>query len=123
MDPENKKPDPFDDPWLDNSGETLPDEMPEPGQGRPDFIKPHHVGKQTQGKMKLLGVSSQTSEYSDVILRVEFKGKEYALGLKLFSADYKALKVRFGNKRADWTGELRYRVMRYKDSEGYVSVR
>lgn len=110
------------DPWEDEL-EHNPDEMPDEGGTRPDFIKPFHVGKVTKGTMELIGVSDETSEYSDVILRVEFKGTEYALGLKLFSQDYIALKKRFGKKKSDWHGQLRYRVMKYKDSDGYVSVR
>jgi hypothetical protein len=114
--------DPWDD-WDNEEGAATPsDEMPEEGGMRPDFLKPMHLGKAQKGFLKLIGVSEETSEYSDVILRVEFMGKEFAIGLKLFSPDYSALKAHFGKKKADWHGQLAYKVVKYKDTS-YVSVR
>lgn len=113
--------DPWKDPWDDEEG-TPSDEMPEEGGEKPDFLKPHHLGKKTKGTLELIGVSDETSEFSDVILHVKLMGKIFAIGLKVFSQDYIALKKRFGKKKADWRGELAYRVVKYKDTS-YVSIR
>jgi hypothetical protein len=126
--PKNKPDDPFEDDW----GETMPDSSEGPSEEMPDapskeyydFFKPHIVGKQMGGKIELVRVLPETSEYSDVILLVKFNGKSFRLGLKFFSKEYKALKKRFGAKRSDWHGELRYRVMPHKGNpHGFIAVR
>jgi len=115
--------DPWNDPWDDEEGSpTASDEMPEGGEEKPEWLKPFHVGKKQKGTMELLGVSNETSEYSDVVLHVKFNGVVYALGLKLFSPDYKACLKFYGKKKADWHGPLAYRVTKYKDTS-YVSIR
>jgi hypothetical protein len=122
-----KHDDPFDDEDWGPSGETMPDSdtMPEPSaETKPPFIKPHHVGKAVMGTMKLLRVTSEVTEYSDVVLLVEYRGKQFRLGLKLYSDDYKKLKERFGPKKEKWSGELRYKVMPHGGREaGYIAVR
>jgi hypothetical protein len=120
--------DPFkDDDWgmPDSTTQTESDEMPEgSAEDKPSFIKPHHVGKQTTGTMELIRVTSETSDYSDVIFVVKFRGKLFRHGLKLFSPDYKALLTRFGKKREDWHGELRYKVMPHKGNPlGFIAIR
>lgn len=121
--------DPFaDDDWgmPDAQGQVAEtDEMPEASsEDRPPFIRPHHVGKQTTGTMELIKVTSETSDYSDVIFLVRFRGKIFRHGLKLFSPDYKSLSVRFGKKRSEWHGELRYKVMPHRGNPlGFIAIR
>jgi hypothetical protein len=110
------------------SGDMLdPDEidgMPEPdsGDGRPLFLKPHHLGNKKKGRLTLLGVSDETSDYSDVILRVELNKKEYAIGLKFYSEDYQACFKKYGKKKDAWKGQMEYSVRPYKGNS-FVSVR
>jgi len=97
---------------------TLP-----PAGERPRFIKPHDVGKVgTTGTLELIRVTPETSDYSDVILAVSFKGRDFRLGLRTFSNEYQSLSGKFGTKRSDWHGTLRFKVV---DNNGkpYVSVR
>jgi hypothetical protein len=121
--------DPFvDDEWgmpdeqtQDSSTAEMPDEAKEE---RPPFLKPHHVGNALTGTLELVRVTSETSDFSDVILLVSLRGKNFRLGMKLFAADYKALLQRFGKKRSDWHGPLRYKVMPHRGNpKGYIAVR
>jgi hypothetical protein len=119
--------DPFEDDWGMPEAQTqaASDEMPEAsGDEKPPFLKPHHVGTASTGTLELLSVTSETSDYSDVIFLVKFRDKKFRLGMKLFAADYKALQKRFGNKKADWHGQLRYKVMPHRGNpQGYIAVR
>ena len=124
----NKPSDPFDDDWGMPEGQEHPatDEMPEAGgDDRSPFIKPRHVGNARTGTLELVRVTDRTSEYSDVILLVKFRGREFSLGLKLFSEDYKRLKAKFGPKKSDWAGKkLQYKVMAHgRNSDGYIGIR
>jgi hypothetical protein len=126
--PRNKPDDPFDDAdWGPQEGSSeMPDEMPGAStEERPPYLKPHHLAKAVErGSMQLIRVTGETSEYSDVVLLVELGGKQYRLGMKLFSDDYKALSKRFGKKRSDWKGELRFKVMPHKGNpRGFIAVR
>jgi hypothetical protein len=125
--PRAKADDPFDDDWgMPDGGESAAsDEMPDaPATDRLDYLKPHHLGKQTTGTMELIGVTGLTTEYSDVVFHVKVGGKDFHLGMKFFSKDYVALKKRFGNKKSDWKGQLRFKVMPHKGNpRGYVAVR
>lgn len=119
-----------DDPFNDDDfgmpeATSTSDEMPEASsEDRPSFIKPHHVGKALSGQMELLRVMSETTDFSDVVLLVKFREKNFRLGLRTFSADYMALTKRFGKKKLDWHGPLRYKVMPHKGNpQGYVAIR
>lgn len=121
------KDDPFtEDDWGMPATQDGPtDEMPGPSsEERPPFLKPHHVGNAVSGTLELVHVTGETSEFSDVILLVKVRGKLFRLGMRTFSDEYKALSKRFGKKRADWHGELRYRLLPHKGNpHGYVAVR
>ncbi len=120
--------DPFqEDDWgmpeeqTQDSSLEMPDESKEE---RPPFLKPHHVGNALTGTLDLVRVTSETSDFSDVILLVTLRGKNFRLGMKLFAADYKALLQRFGKKKSDWHGQLRYKVMPHRGNpKGYIAVR
>lgn len=106
---------------FDTKGET--EEMPNADNSRPAFLKPWHV-KAISGTLQLIEVSRDTTEFSDVVLIVAVGTRRFRLGLRTFSEEYNALKRRFGNKRSDWHGELRYRILPHKgEKAGYVSVR
>jgi hypothetical protein len=121
-----KNDDPFEDDWgmPEGSATATEGEMPSSTAGeRPRFIKPHDVGRVgTTGTLELIRVTTETSEYSDVILAVQYKGRDFRLGLRTFSTEYESLATKFGKKRADWHGTLRFKVV---DNNGkpYVSVR
>jgi hypothetical protein len=125
--PKSRPDDPFEDDWgmPDAPAGESSDEMPqESSEERPPFLKPHHVGSQKTGTMELVRVTAETSDYSDVIFLVSVRGKQFRLGMRLFSPDYKALKKKFGAKRSDWHGSLKYKVLPHKGNpDGYVSVR
>ncbi len=120
-----------DDPFGDDFGmpeETMApesEEMPqESAEERLPFLKPHHVGNAKTGTLELVRVTSETSDYSDVIFLVKLGTRSFRLGMKLFAKDYVALKKRFGSKRSDWHGQLRYKVMPHKGNpSGYIAVR
>lgn len=118
--------DPFGDDWgmPDSSMATEMPEMPESTAGeKPLFLKPQHVGKVgTTGTVELVRVTSETSDYSDIILLVSFRGKNFRLGMRTFSEEYQSLLGKFGKKRADWKGQLRFKVV---DNNGkpFVAVR
>lgn len=119
--------DPFsDDDWgmPDAQSHVESGAMPEASKEEyAPFLKPHHL-KIKQGTMQLVGVSTEATEYSDVCLLVELNGRKFRIGQKLFAPDYKALLARFGTKKADWHGELRYKVMPHKGNpDGYIAVR
>lgn len=122
-----KHDDPFDDDDWGPSSETMPasDTMPAAStESRPPWIKPFHVGKQVMGTMKLIGVSPEVTEFSDVVLLVEFRGTRFRLGLKTYSIEYQKLLTRFGGKKDKWAGELRYKIMPHGGRDaGYVAVR
>jgi hypothetical protein len=105
-------------------------EMPDaPTEERPQFLKPAHVmgkdGKDAMGYAKLVRVTSETSEMSDVVLLVEVKGKHYRVGLKIYAEAYKAMLLKFGKSRKDWSDkELVYKVMPHGGKEfGFVDFR
>lgn len=121
--------DPFnDDDWGGNSdvpdagtSENVPDA---PLEDRPQYIKPSHVGKAKTGTFELVKFTTETTEYSDVILLLQYRGRFFKLGMKVFSDDYKRLQKRFGKKRADWHGPLQYKVMPHKGNpNGYIAVK
>lgn len=125
----NMTSDPFDDDdWGTSESEHAPesDEAPSSAsEERPPYLKPHHFPKSVEkGTIELIKFTSETTEYSDVVFLVKHNGKMYRLGMKLFAADYKALEARFGKKKSDWKGTLRFRIMPHKGNpRGYVAVR
>jgi len=123
--PRNKPDDPFtdDDFGLPGGESTTSDEMPDADSDeRPDFLKPYHL-KVKQGTCVLIGTTGAT-DYSDVVLLLEVAGRRFRLGLKTFDPGYKALLAKFGKKRSDWKGTLRYKVMPHKGRpDGYVAIR
>jgi hypothetical protein len=118
--------DPFDDDWGLDDTTTTPGggEMPaSTARSRAPFIKPHDIGAiGSKGTLELIRVTGETSDYSDVILAIQYNGKDFRLGLRTFSTEYESLSKKFGTKRADWHGTLRFKVV---DNNGkpYVSVR
>ena len=112
--------------WGDGAsgGPAESGEMPEPSsEEKPPFLKPYHL-TQDRGKLELVRVTRETSEYSDVVLLVTVNGKHYRLGLKLFSEDYKSLSKRYGKNKADWHGDIQFKVMPHKGNpRGYVAIR
>src|SRR5271170_2933257 len=89
-----KHDDPFNDEEWGPTGETMPasDTMPAAStENRPPWMKPFHVGPQTMGTMQLLHVTAEVTEFSDVVLLVEYRKKQFRIGLKLYAEDYKKL--------------------------------
>lgn len=117
--------DPFEDDWGPTEGTATPtDEMPEASVDpeRAPFLKPFHL-QSREGTLELLSVSGAT-EYSDAILHVQVGNKSFRIGLKNFDPSYVALRRKFGAKKADWKGTLRYRIMPHKGrADGFVAVR
>jgi len=118
--------DPFtDDDWgMPEGTSTQSDEMPEPvvDPERTPFLKPYHL-QTYQGTLELVSVSGAT-EYSDAVLHVKVGGKSFRLGLKNFDPSYVALRKKFGSKKSDWHGMLRYKIMPHKGRpDGFVAVR
>jgi len=117
--------DPFDDDWgLDGEPAAVTGDMPAPNTAtRAPFIKPYDVGGvNTKGTLELVRVTGETTDYSDVILAITHNGKEYRLGMRTFSKEYQSLAAKFGTKRADWHGTLRFKVVE-NNGKPYVSVR
>lgn len=124
-DPSNDAPFPNDDWGEPMEYQTGPDDsMPETGDDTYlKYLKPYHL-KQMRGTLELVEVSTESSEYSDVILIVKAGTRSFRLGLRTFSDEYKALKKRFGHKRSDWHGQLQYRILPHKGNpRGFVAVR
>lgn len=124
--PRGKPDDPFkDDDWgMPGDAQETTEEMPEASVDptRTPFLKPFHL-KEREGRIELMGASGGT-EYSDVVLHVQVGKKQFRLGLRTFDPGYLALRAKFGGKREDWHGTLRYRVMPHKGrADGYVAIR
>jgi len=125
----NRPDDPFEDDWGPGSDAAEPasDEMPEASTDteRTPFLKPFHLLPQREGTLELESVSGST-EYSDVVLHVRAGARktQFRIGLKNFDPSYKSLLKKFGKKRGDWHGTLRYRIMPHKGRpDGFVAVR
>jgi len=100
------------------------DEVPEAqiDPSRSPFLKPYHL-KKDQGTLELVSVGPST-EYSDIVLHVKVDGTAYRMGLRNFDPGFVALRKKFGAKKSDWHGTLRYRVMPHKgNTRGFVAVR
>lgn len=124
--PRNKPDDPFqEDDWgMPGATASEPDEMPEASvdPDRALFLKPYHLNAR-EGTLELVSASGGT-EYSDVVLHVKLGTRAFRIGLRTFDPGYLACKKKFGAKRADWHGTLRYRVMPHKGrTDGYVAIR
>jgi len=120
-----RKDDPFEDDWG-TTEENVPqsDDVPAPQEGRYPFLKPKDVIPARTGTLELVTFTSETSGFSDAIVVVTYRSKNYRLGFKTFSPDYKSLLKKFGTKRADWHGTLRYRVLPHNGhADGFISVR
>jgi hypothetical protein len=121
-----KADDPFnDDDWGPNDAQEDSGEMPESSADstRSEFLKPHHVGSARVGTLELLSVTGAT-EYSDVVLHVKLGSRTYRMGLKTFDPGYVALLKKFGKKKSDWKGTLRYKVMPHRGRpDGFIAVR
>lgn len=119
--------DPFtDDDWGGSGSATeTPEEVATPtvNPDRLPWLKPANVLPKREGTLELVSYQGP-SKYSDVTLVVKVNGKPFHLGLQTFDKSYVALQKKFGNKRADWHGTLRYRVMPHKGNpDGFVAVR
>lgn len=99
------------------------DDMPSGEASRPNWLKPVHVGRATAGTLTVVRVLPENTQFSDVVLLVELSDKkQYQLGMKLFSDDYKSLLKKFGPKRGGWNGEVRYKVIA-NNGKPYIAVR
>lgn len=119
-----KPDDPFtDEDWGRQPGEDDAGELPMPSAGDYEqFLKPFHL-KAKQGTLELLRVTGAT-EYSDVVIHVQVDGKPFRIGLRNFDPGYASLAAKFGRKKEDWKGTIRYKVLPFKGKlEGYVAVR
>jgi hypothetical protein len=119
----SKPDDPFDDdfwgPGESTSGPEAPVRIPRPSDNQyVDWLKPHMLSS-ARGTMQLLRVGKGT-EFSDIVLFVEVDKKQYRIGLRDFSKEFKACFERFGDNYANWKGTLEYRSM---PAENYVSIR
>ena len=124
--PRSKPDDPFDDDdWSPQDGHSaLSDEVPEPrvDPGKTDFLKPYHLKKDT-GTLELIGWGAPTN-YSEIVLNITVDGKPYRLGFRDFDKSFIALRKKFGSKKPDWHGTLRYKVMPHKGNpRSFVAVR
>jgi hypothetical protein len=127
MAPRGSKPDdPFvEDDWgpetdAQGNSDEMPDATVDPD--RAAFLKPWHL-EQRQGTFELTGASGAT-EYSDVVLHLKVGRKAYRLGLRTFDPAYAALVKKYGKKRTEWKGTLRYKIMPHKGKpDGFVAVR
>lgn len=122
----SKPDDPFGDDWGREPGDesgAVSDEMPDASsEERPDFLKPYHLSVK-QGTIELVGTAPAT-DYSDVVLLLQLGKRRFRLGLRTFDPGYKALLAKYGKKRADWKGTLRYKVMPHKGQpDGFVAIR
>ena len=122
--PRNKPDDPFQDDDWGTGSETVSDEVPEstvdPDKG--DWLKPWHLDKR-EGTMELVSISGAT-EFSDVTLHLKLGRKNFRLGLKTWDPTFDKLRKKFGPKKGDWHGTLKFRVMPHKGRpDGYVAVR
>ena len=122
--------DPFgDDDWgNDNDSGTAqepPEEVARPtvDPNRLPWLKPANVLPKRQGTLELVSYQGP-SKYSDVTLVVKVGGKMFHLGLQTFDKSYLACQKKFGDKRSDWHGTLKYKVMPHKGNpDGFVAVR
>lgn len=121
--------DSFDDDFGTPVGESgfsgdMPDtgDMPTEEVSKPNWLKPVHVGRSTSGKLNVVRVLPENTQFSDIVLLVSIEKREFRLGMKLFSDDYKSLKKLFGPKRENWHGEVRYKVIA-NNGKPYIAVR
>ncbi len=128
-DAKSRPDDPFtDDEWgqeeaAGSATETEEVAAPTVDPNRLPWLKPTTVLPNRDGVLELVSYQGP-SKFSDVTLVVKFKGKTYHLGLQTFDKSYIALAKKFGSKKGDWHGMLRYRVMPYKGNpNGFVAVR
>jgi hypothetical protein len=87
-------------------------------------LKAELVGKLgATGKIKILGAPEETpdSEFYDMSLPVEFKGKRYAMGLKISGGNYARLYKRFGTNLKKWRGVANVEVKHFKAND-YVAI-
>lgn len=122
--PKNKADDPFtDEDWGRQPGEDEAGNLPEPATGDyEEFLKPYHLTAR-QGTAELIRVTGAT-EFSDVVLHLKIGQKTYRLGLKSFDPGYVSLIGKYGRKREDWHGTIRYKVLPHRGkADGYVAVR
>jgi hypothetical protein len=124
-----KKKDDFEDDFGTPVGESgfedmpVSDDMPSGEASRPNWLKPVHVGRATSGTLQVVRVLPENTQYSDIVLLVEIADKkQYQLGMKLFSDDYKSLLKKFGPKRSGWNGAVRYKVIA-NNGKPYIAVR
>lgn len=123
-----------DDPFTDNDWEqedpagsareeTEEVAAPTVDPNRLPWLKPVNVLPKREGTLELISYQGP-SKFSDVTLVVKVGSKMYHLGLQTFDKSYVALAKKFGSKRGDWHGMLRYRVMPHKGNpNGFVAVR
>lgn len=99
--------------------------LPEPGSGGDfdPFLKAEDIGKLGKtATIMVLGAPVETeSEFSDAVMPVKFKGKEYALGIKWDGGNYSRLYKRFGKNEKKWKGQVKVEVKHFKKND-YVAV-
>lgn len=118
--------DPFrDDDWgMPEGAPTQSDEMPDAvvDPSKAPFLKPFHV-KEREGTLELINVAGGT-EFSDVVFYVKYGNQTFRLGLRTFDPGYKACLAKFGKKKSEWHGTLRFRIMpHHGQANGYVAIR
>jgi hypothetical protein len=120
--------DPFDDDFYgsdEGHSAAVSDEVrpARTSENRADFLKPNML-KDEKGTLELVGYADDPGKYSDVAILVNHGGKIFRLGFKEYSKDYEALVKKFGTKKADWKGKLKYRLMPHNGKpRAYVAVR
>ena len=131
MAPRGKNPDaddPFtEDDWGPSEGTTQAesDEIatPQIDPNRLPWIKPINVLPKREGTLELVSYGGPSAR-SDVTLVVKHNGKQFHLGLQAYDKGYIALAKKFGTKKGDWHGPIRYKVMPWKGNpDGFIAVR
>jgi hypothetical protein len=117
--------DDFDDDFDLTSSGAESDEAPEPvREQRLEWLKPHML-KADKGFLELVALGPGT-EYSDVTIEVVVPGNatHFRIGLKTYSPEYEALAKKYGKKKADWHGKLKYKLKEHKGNpKGFIAVR
>lgn len=102
-------------------GDGLPE--PEIGGDFDPFLKAEHIGDEGDtGVISVTGPPVESeSEFSDMTLPVTYKGKPYAMGLKVAGGNYARLFKRFGKNPKKWRGKVNVEIKHFKNND-YVAV-
>lgn len=125
MAPRNGVKDDFDDDFDLTTTGAESDEAPEPTkEARLEWLKPAML-KADKGTLELVALGPGT-EYSDVTIEVTVPGSptHFRIGLKTYSPEYESLSKKFGKKKADWHGKLKYKLKEHKGNpRGFIAIR